>query len=238
MKPKNEFSVLLRRVISAILFLLFAVLGVCASSDHLKDGLHGTKLRCCVMNESPISFLGSETDINGGLGGVIALYLSELQSFLGWQCSSVTLFSVAGSTGFNEFIDMMERCTENGTVKDIPECVCDIGIGGWFQKSARFGRVDFVSPFMYDKYRIIVSRSNTSSSIDSLFFVKAFDKTVWMCIAGLILFVTIVKYYDRDFAPAQPYTSMDESETRLRRVMHFFRNHPIPFRIRRALQST
>lgn len=161
-----------------------------------------------------------------------------MQAYLNWSCSSVKLYTGGKHTSFNHFIAMMERCSENGGVRNDPSCPCDIGIGGWFQNHHRFGRVDFLPPFVVDGYEVTFHINNSEVSGQRMFFITTFDRLAWLSIFGLMLVFSTIKVLDPRFCPMGSYHALPETDSRVRRFVHFVLKYPTLHRFRRALQST
>ncbi|PXF43246.1 hypothetical protein BWQ96_07019 [Gracilariopsis chorda] len=190
------------------------------------------------MHEAPISFINDRKFSNNGIDGAVSEYVSELQGFLGWRCSSVTLFQHQNTSGFNAFIEQMHECTTNqSTGVSSNSCPCDIGIGGWFQNQFRYGKVDFLPPFVHDRYRVATHVSNTDASGEMPFFLKTFDSLSWITIVALTCIFTLLKLLDSRFAVAEPYTPLS-GVSRIRRCLHFLWKHPRLYRLRKAGQSS
>lgn len=134
----------------------------------------------------------------------------------------------------------MESCTTDiGTIRDSPECSCDMGVGGWMLNRERLGRVDYVTPFVIDGLEVLVHVDSTSSSTRGAFFFTAFTAYVWVSVFALVIVFTFLKLLDRRFAPPDhSYESLPPTEPRFQRVKHFLLKSRIPLRLRKAVQST
>lgn len=164
-------------------------------------------------------------------------YLAKLGEIVGLRCESVSLYN--NGTGFTKFIHDMYTCTENGVIRNGTNCKCDIGIAGWMLNEERFGLVDFLPPFMIDEVVVATSIENTSRSSDAVFFLKSFTTPVWLGIGGLIALFTFLKMLDRRFAPPDSsFKPLPKTASRFRRYRQVLLKSKIPFRLRKAAQST
>lgn len=170
-----------------------------------------------------------------GISGIIAQYLRELQGYLNWSCSSVEYYK---NPNFNHLITSMEHCSENGGVKKHPNCTCDIGISGWFENHHRYGRVDFLPPFVIDGYEVVFHIKNSEVSGQRMFFITTFDRLAWISIFGLMLLFSLVKVFDPVFCSNHQYQALPDKVSRMRRFVHFLLKYPTLYRFRRAVQST
>lgn len=149
----------------------------------------------------------------------------------------MTLFQHQNTTGFNAFIEQMDACTtQQSTGISSSTCTCDIGIGGWFQNQFRFGKADFLPPFVHDRYRVFTHVSNTEASGEIPFFLQTFDKLSWLTIVALACTFTLLKLMDRRFAEAPPFTPLS-GVSRIKRYLHFLWKYPRLYRLRKAAQS-
>lgn len=168
-------------------------------------------------------------------------YLLQLQERLGFRCETVVEFKNNDKDGvsFNSILENIEACTDNGTIRDSPECKCEMAVGGWSQNSYRFGKVDYLPPFVIDGIGIVVHTDNTSSASAGAFFVTAFSTSTWLLVLALIGLFTFLKVLDRRFALlVKPYEPLPEGESRFQRLKHYLLKSPVPRRLRLALQST
>lgn len=247
-------------------FLVGALLSTVGHSSDMSGALSGLQLRCCILDEPPIAFIDDRTYANvslscsllfspvhssegmvkltftcstqGGVSGIIAQYLREMQGYLNWSCSSVQQYTGGKQTSFNHFVRMMEDCSENGAVRNDPGCTCDIGISGWFQNHHRFRRVDFLPPFVTDGYEVVFHISNSEVSGRRMFFITTFDRLAWVSIFGLMLLFSAIKFFDRKFCPIDSFEALEETNPRIQRFVHVLMKYPTLYRFRRALQST
>ncbi|PXF43253.1 Glutamate receptor 1 [Gracilariopsis chorda] len=219
-------------------FLVGALLSTVGHSSDMSGALSGLQLRCCILDEPPIAFIDDRTYANGGVSGIIAQYLREMQGYLNWSCSSVQHYTGGKQTSFNHFVRMMEDCSENGAVRNDPGCTCDIGISGWFQNHHRFRRVDFLPPFVTDGYEVVFHISNSEVSGRRMFFITTFDRLAWVSIFGLMLLFSAIKFFDRKFCPIDSFEALEETNPRIQRFVHVLMKYPTLYRFRRALQST
>ncbi|CAN8069706.1 unnamed protein product [Agarophyton chilense] len=196
-------------------------------------------LRCCYLEEPPISFISDRVVINKGLNGAIAEHVLQLQSYLGWTCSTMTLFSQTNTSDFNAFVEHMYGCTnmETGEIRDSPDCNCDIGIGGWLLNIERYGKVDFLPPFMFDRYAVFTHVTQATISGNKFFFLLAFDRKAWICIVAVITMFIFLKMLDVRFAVAAPYTPLPETCSRFERILHYLTKGRLLYRLRKATQS-
>lgn len=174
-----------------------------------------------------------------GLDGVIAEYLRELQSYLGWTCATMEPFPQTNTNGFNSAVNTLHSCSSRTTRKHArsPNCTCDIGIGGWFQNPKRITKVDFLPPFSIDTYRTFTTLSNTSDAAGAV-VIFPFDAYAWICIFVLFLMFTFLKMLDARFANAAPYTPLTGTRSRAARYLHYLQKSHVFFRLRKAIQST
>lgn len=130
---------------------------------------------------------------------------------------------------------MMEKCSEKGVIKNDPDCMCDIGIGGWFSNSQRFGRVDFLPPFVYDSYRVIFHVSDSVVSGRSLFFITTFDTLGWLSIFALVLLYAAIWMFGTVFERDQ-YQPLGTTANPIRRLANFLYYNPFSYRLRVSIQ--
>ncbi|CDF32227.1 unnamed protein product [Chondrus crispus] len=144
------------------------------------------------------------------------------------------------SVPFNSIVEKMDRCvTEEGTMREDPDCNCDMAVGGWMESDTRLGKVDFLPPFLIDGIGIATHVDETSVASAGAFFLTAFSLAVWGLVVMLSVVFTFLKMLDRRFVPPDDsYTPLPASEPRLRRIRHYLLKSRIPYRLRKALQST
>ena len=168
-------------------------------------------------------------------------YLLNLQEVLGFRCISLDIDN-GGDEGvpFNSIVEKMDRCaTDEGTMRTDPDCNCDMAVGGWLQSDARLGKVEFLPPFLIDGIGIATHIDETSVASAGAFFLTAFSLEVWGLVMMLAVVFTFLKILDRRFVPPDDsYTPLPASESRLRRMRHYFLNSRFPYRLRKAVQST
>lgn len=168
-------------------------------------------------------------------------YLFHLQERLGFRCVTIKELDGEGNDGvqFNSMVDHIENCsTDIGTIRDSPECTCDMAVGGWSQNSERFGRVDYLPPFVIDGIGIVVHVDYTSSASAGAIFITAFPFPVWLLVLVLIMVFTVLKVLDKKFeAMPEPYKPLPDTESLFRRVRHFLQKKHTLRRLRKALQS-
>ncbi|KAI0567285.1 hypothetical protein FGB62_3g05 [Gracilaria domingensis] len=153
------------------------------------------------------------------IDGIISGYLEKHQAFLNWSCSQPLHPCTGGGGDFTGVVAEFEKCSKNGN------CTFDIGIGGWFEISSRYGKAHFLPPFAYDNHRVYTHMNSTQEAFKlDLFFIEAFDHRIWICILGLCIAFTVLKLCDLHFEYPPEVTG---SQT-CNRAM----------RILRALQST
>lgn len=174
-------------------------------------------------------------------GGIAMEYLLKLQDVLGFRCISLDIDD-GGDEGvpFNSIVEKMDRCvTEEGTMREDPDCNCDMAVGGWMESDTRLGKVDFLPPFLIDGIGIATHVDETSVASAGAFFLTAFSLAVWGLLVMLSVVFTFLKMLDRRFVPPDDsYTPLPASEPRLRRIRHYLLKSRIPYRLRKALQST
>lgn len=173
--------------------------------------------------------------------GIALEYLDLLQEKLGFSCSSFELYKPPGEndTGFNAFISEMESCTVNGEIKNSTNCKCSLGVAGWMRNADRNRRVDFLPPFALDDLKVMVNLDDTTTTNSAAFFLSSFGTKVWVSIAGLAVLFTFLKLLDRRFAPLpKTFVPLPDSEPKFQRYKHYLLHSKIPFRLRRAVQST
>lgn len=177
-----------------------------------------------------------------GYDGIAIEYLQLIQERLGFKCVSFREYEdpSANDTLFTSFIYHLDRCARDGIVPDEnPACQCDIGIGGWAVNEERLGRVVFLEPFAFDRYRALTHVENNSASGGDAFFLTTFSPGVWGSIAALVVIFTFLKLLDRRFAPGdQPFRPLSREYSRFERAKHYLLKYPILNRLRRATQST
>lgn len=133
----------------------------------------------------------------------------------------------------------MNSCTENGTIKNSPNCQCDIGVAGWLLNEDRLGLVDYLPPFVLDEIVVYTHIDNTAASTSGTFFITTFTTVVWVCIGGLTIFFTILKMLDRRFAPIEhAFEPLPRNFSRFRRCKHVLLKGKILYRLRKAIQSS
>lgn len=167
-------------------------------------------------------------------------YLNKLQERTDFSCSSVQRYD-GENVGFTDFIYHLESCTApNGTIpRNDPSCKCDIGVAGFAMNNERFGRVDYLVDFVSGDYRVITHIDNTKTSTSGTFFITTFSPSVWLGIVGLSVVFIFLKLLDRRFAPPDgSYQPLSKSENWFRRWRHFLLRSRIPFRLRKAVEST
>lgn len=160
---------------------------------------------------------------------------------LNFTCDSLKLYSNEENVHFNAVVNHLHDCTtSSGEIRDSPECQCDMAVGGWFQNPERFGRVDFLPPFVPDGMSVLVHTDNTSSSSAGAFFITAFSVPVWIFILVLISALTFLKILDRRFVllDTDTYQPLPKTVPRFRRMRHYLLKSRILYRLRKALQST
>lgn len=175
-----------------------------------------------------------------GFEGRAIQYLYGLERKLGFSCSSLNLFKDGNQTGFTDFIYKMERCTvAPGVVnQDDPSCLCDIGAAGFANNPQRMGRVDFVSNFANDEYRVITHVDNTATTTGGAFFITSFSLGTWMAVLSLAVLFTFLKLLDRRFAPPEDAYKPLKSGYWFQRKRHFVLKSKLFFRLRKATEST
>lgn len=221
-------------------------------------------LRCCVLIEPPSIFEDPSKEVRKrlfflflahfctwvseltsdeqfGFGGLAIDYLKGLQEKTGFSCKSVSLFRHGHQVGFTDFIYFLENCTtpEGMVRQNDPDCVCDIGTAGFGSNSERIGRVDYIEEFAHSNYRVVTHIDNTSTMTGGAFFITSFSISVWVSILGLAGAFTFLKLLDRRFSPPdETYEPLPRSENWFRRWRHFLLRSKIPFRLRKAVEST
>lgn len=100
--------------------------------------------------------------------------------------------------------------------------------------------MDFVAPYSTDSYGMITrSKLIKDSAPKSVIFRDAFSGPVWGGIASLVVLITILTLFDRNFAPAtrlqQP--ALEECTT-LQRLQYVLLKSKILYRIRKAIFNT
>lgn len=99
--------------------------------------------------------------------------------------------------------------------------------------------MDFVEEFSNSDYCVITHIDNTSTTTGGAFFLTSFSLTVWIGILGLAATFTFLKLLDQRFSPPEnSYEPLSRSENRFRRWRHFVLRSKIPFRLRKATEST
>jgi hypothetical protein len=123
-------------------------------------------------------------------------------------------------------------CVVNG---DSSNCACDVGIGAWALSSARYPRVDFVTAFSDDDFRVVTRTSLVDDASSKFFFFRAFSWHVWVAILGLLITHVVVTSLDSKFAPLRGVSSYVEDRTWVRRMRRFLLKNRVLFRLRHAL---
>ncbi|CAN8072622.1 unnamed protein product [Agarophyton chilense] len=100
--------------LSLFLGLLATLPSIRATQNALS---HQPPLRCCFMEEKPISFKNDKVFTNNGLDGAIADHVLQLQSYLNWSCSTTVLFKETDSSDFNAFVNSCTVFSHIGTAK-------------------------------------------------------------------------------------------------------------------------
>lgn len=106
--------------------------------------------------------------------------------------------------------------------------------------SIRFSRADFVESFSSDSYRMITRTSLVKDSAPKqIFFIEAFSWQVWIAVLALGVLIMIITLFDRNFAPAPPFTQLPLNEhSRFQRARYTIMKSKIPYRIRQAFFNT
>lgn len=198
---------------SEIIRLIYFYFSVCLYGQVVSanSNLKGKNLSCCLLTQYPSTYEDSNSAYN--FSGIGIDYLMKLKDSLGFQCASITNFP---GMSFTDFVDKMHNCSISPSF-DSEVCQCELGTGGWMQNTDRYGKVQFIVPFVQDNYQIITQKSNSSrSSGKGVFFLTAFSYTVWIAILGLILCFSIIKMFDIKFDPI-PKSSRALSKTGINR---------------------
>lgn len=117
-----------------------------------------------------------------------------------------------------------------------PVCECDLGVGAWSQTEARMG-VYFLPSFSDDDVRLVARSENVYRSAGGTFFFSAFSPFVWLAIAGLIVFFSILKFLDPRWLPDLPDVGNMQTESKLQKFKYFLLKEPPLYRARKAIQS-
>eukprot|EP00178_Gracilaria_changii_P028186 TRINITY_DN971_c0_g1_i3.p1 TRINITY_DN971_c0_g1~~TRINITY_DN971_c0_g1_i3.p1 ORF type:complete len:416 (+),score=44.43 TRINITY_DN971_c0_g1_i3:414-1661(+) len=149
-------------------------------------------------------------------------------------------FHQQNGTDFNAFVSTMYECTNKSTgqIIDSSQCICDIGIGGWFQNPSRFGKVSYLPPFGYDRYVVFTHVSQATVAGNVWFFVSTFDARAWICIAALFVMFTFLKMLDRRFEADAEYSPLPPNAGRVQCYLHYITKSRPVYRLRKAAQST
>lgn len=139
--------------------------------------------------------------------------------------------------GFSGFVDAMQRCAVDGNSSN---CVCDMGVGAWALSSSRYLKVDFVSPFSGDSFRVAARTSTVrDSNAKNVFFIQAFSWQVWVAIAMLGIYHIFVTLFDRNFARPTRNTVENWDELSFwQRTRHALMKTTLLYRIRRGFFNT
>lgn len=182
--------------------------------------------------------------IGHGFSGLGIEYLTQLEVLIDFKCHSIKDFSE--KTGFSVFVDRMHACS-NGTASSTDEvCTCELGTGGWLHNSERFGKIDFLPPFLHDGMHTVVNIDRTFQSSEGTFYLTTYTTSIWLAILGLLIFFTVLKVFDRHFEPSQVHRHRQRRESNARnrsmnralRIQVFLLKASSLRRLRKALQST
>lgn len=137
--------------------------------------------------------------------------------------------------GHSGFVNLLADCAKNSR---IPDCKCDIGIGGWSPRSERILKVDFVIPYIFDYFEVITRVSEVGDIAgDKFFFLKVFKPGVWLGILSVIVLLMIVLLLDRNFAPPRRDSDTNELDnaSRWTRWRNWLLHWSPLFRLRHAV---
>lgn len=119
-----------------------------------------------------------------------------------FKCSSIKDFSE--KFGFSVFIDKLHACT-NGTASRSTDdvCTCELGTGAWLHNSERYGKVDFLPPFLHDGMHTVVNIKHTFQASEGTFYLTTYTTSIWLAILGLLFFFAGLKLFDKHFEPSR-----------------------------------
>lgn len=128
-------------------------------------------------------------------------YLKELQDYIGFQCSTVKIYTKE-QVGFSEFMDRMYACAVgNRTVQSDSIYSCELATGEWSQTEDRYKKGNFLVPFIHDSISTVTRLENTNRTTGGAVFLSAFSAGVWLAVLGLTVAFVTLKLADPRFAP-------------------------------------
>lgn len=177
-----------------------------------------------------------------GLEGLAIEYLKLLEKDedLNFKCKAMHILGKNESVGFTNFVTRLNNCTNNTaeTDSDDPVCKCELATGGWSITDYRFGKVDYLPPFVPDGLSVVIRMDSLMSGTTGPFFLAAFSPLVWLYIFGLMVLFAFLKMLDHRFTEnLSSSTSLPASESRISRFFHTLYKSNFSRLARQALKS-
>lgn len=152
--------------------------------------------------------------------------------------TNVSVFGENG-VGHTDFIMPMHNCSKGINVTYPESCACELGMGGWIENDERFHLVDFLQPFVYTSFRVVVRSEDTFRTTKGPYYLSTFTPEVWLMILSLIGLFTLLKLVDKRFMPPDNnYRPLSDKEPKLKRFYHYAVKSQCLRRARKALMST